>query len=218
VLKNKTSPVMDGRMVCKCSSSDRTKGGQEMTVNSTAEIQKRVAAGKITWAEPLMMLSARTVFGWISQALVAALFLRDNADAWEKAREWWPVFGTLMDIGCLVLLIWLTRREGIRLFDLGDYRRERWLRDVGIGLALSVPWLLGSAGLSVGTVMLLGYTPPTAEVEMPMWGILYTFIIWPIIWVPAEHYRYGGYSLPRVEALIGKKWLAVAVVGSFAVL
>jgi hypothetical protein len=38
----------------------------------------------------------------------------------------------LVDVACLVLLVWLTRREGIRLFDLGNYRREGWLPDVGM--------------------------------------------------------------------------------------
>lgn len=186
--------------------------------NSITEIQKRVAAGKITWIGPLMMLSARTVFGWIAQALVAVLFFRGSADAWKKAGEWWPAFGTLIDVGCIITLLYLTRREGIRLFDLGKYRRERWLRDVLIGLGLFVPMFLGSVGLTLGTMALLGYTPPTAKVELPTWGILYSLIIWPIIWAPTEDNTYAGYSLPRVEALTGKKWLAVVVVGFFGVL
>lgn len=33
-----------------------------MKVNSTAEIQKRVAAGKITWTGPLIMLVARSIW------------------------------------------------------------------------------------------------------------------------------------------------------------
>ena len=67
-------------------------------------------------------------------------------------------------------------------------------------------------------MMLLGYTPQTAEVEMPLWGILYVLVIWPIIWAPTEDYTYGGYSLPRVEALTGKRWLTLLVVGFFGVL
>lgn len=186
--------------------------------NSITEIRKRVAAGKIPWAGPLIVMSARTVFGWIGQALLAVLFYRGSVDAWRKAGEWWPAYGTLMDIACLVLLVWLTRREGIRLFDLGNYRREGWLRDVLIGLAVFVPMLVLSAGLSVGTMMLLGYTPQTAEVEMPLWRIVYILVIWPIIWAPTEDYTYGGYSLPRLEALTGKRWLTLVVVTFFAVL
>jgi membrane protease YdiL (CAAX protease family) len=50
---------------------------------------------------------------------------------------------------------------------------------------------------------------------MPMVGLLYSLIIWPVIWAFAEDTTYAGYSLPRVEALTGRKWLAVVVVGFF---
>jgi hypothetical protein len=45
-----------------------------MTVNSITEIQKRVAATKITWARPLTLLAARSVLAVICQALVTAVF------------------------------------------------------------------------------------------------------------------------------------------------
>jgi hypothetical protein len=40
-----------------------------------------------------------------------------------------PVYGTLIDAGCLALLWRLTRREGIRLFDLVGFARTRLVRD-----------------------------------------------------------------------------------------
>jgi membrane protease YdiL (CAAX protease family) len=48
-----------------------------------------------------------------------------------------------------------------------------------------------------------------------MAGLLYSLIIWPTIWAFAEDNTYSGYSLPRVEALTGRKWLAVVVVCFF---
>jgi hypothetical protein len=98
-----------------------------MIVNSTAEIQQRVAAGKITWAGPLIMLVARSILAVICQVLVAAIFFRGSADGWDQAGEWWRVYGTAIDAGCILLLLWLTRREGIRLFDLGSYGPQRLL-------------------------------------------------------------------------------------------
>ena len=59
-----------------------------MTVNSTAEIRKRVAAGQITWIEPLVMLVARSVLAVVCQALVAAISFQGSADAWNEAGEW----------------------------------------------------------------------------------------------------------------------------------
>jgi hypothetical protein len=187
--------------------------------NSTAEIQKRVAAGKITWAGPLIMLVARSILAVICQALVAVLFYGGSAGGWKQAGEWWTVYGTMMDAGCIVLLVWLTRREGIRLFDLGSYRRKRWLRDVLIGLGLWVPIfpiVVLLPIIVIGGVVYGGAPQPATG--LPMVGLLYSLIIWVPIWAFAEDNVYFGYSLPRVEALTGRKWLAVVVVGFFAAL
>ncbi len=148
---------------------------------------------------------------------MAAIFFAGSADAWNEAGQWWRVYGTVIDVGCIVLLVWLARREGIRLFDLGTYSRERWKRDVLIGLGLFVPFFLLAfllPGLLVAFAIYGGPTPgPTGA--MPMVGLLYSLIIWPVIWAFAEDNTYAGYSLPRVEALTGRKWLAVVVVGFF---
>jgi len=190
-----------------------------MTVNSTAEIRERVVAGRITWAGPLIMLVARSVLAVVCQALVAALLTPGSADAWNEAGHWWRVYGTAIDAGCLILLFWLTRREGIRLFDLGTYSRQRWMRDLGIGLALSVPLLLAFAVPTVLTeAILYGGPAPLPGSELPLAGLLYALVLWPVIWALAEDNTYFGYSLPRLEALTGKKWLAVVVVVAFAAL
>lgn len=191
-----------------------------MTVNSTAEIQKRVAAGRITWAGPLIMLVVRSVLAVICQALVAAIFFRGSADAWDEAGQWWRVYGTVIDVGCILLLVRLTRREGMRLFDLGNYRRERWLRDVLIGLGLFVPILVLAIVLSgyIASFVIYGGPPPTSADSLPVVGLLYALIIWPILWAFAEDNTYFSYSLPRLEALTGRTWLAVVVVVFFAAL
>ncbi len=188
-----------------------------MTLNSQTEVQQRVAAGKITWAGPLIMLVARSVFAVICQALVAAIFYSGNPDGWEEAGQWWTVYGTVIDAGCLALLIWLTRREGIRLFDLGNYSRERWLRDVLIGLGLFVvifPTLLFAPVTFLTTVF--DAAPPMGV--LPMAGLLYSLIIWPVIWAFAEDNTYLSYSLLRIAALAGRMWIAVAAVVFFGVL
>lgn len=190
-----------------------------MNPNSRDEIQRRVAAGQITWMWPLLMLLARSVFAVSAQALVAILFFGGSATPWEEAGQWWMVYGTLIDAGCLALLLWLTRREGIRLFDLGSYKRERWLRDGLIGLGLFVPIfpILAFAPLTIALVVLYGPDIPPAAV-LPLPGFLYSLIVWPVIWAFAEDSTYLGYSLPRIETLSGRSWLAVVIVGFFAVL
>jgi hypothetical protein len=72
------------------------------------------------------MLFARAACAVGAQALVAAVFaLRSSPTPWHDAEPWVPVYGTLIDAGCLALLWRLTRREGIRLFDLVGFSRLR---------------------------------------------------------------------------------------------
>ena len=189
-----------------------------MGANAPAEIKRRVTAGKITWAGPLTMLVARSILAVICQALVAAIFFPGGANGWEEAGQWWRVYGTVIDAGCIVLLVWLTRREGIRLLDLGSYSRERWLRDVLIGLGLFVPVFLLTMFLpgNLASIVIYGGPPPTAAGSLPLVGLLYAVIIWPIIWAFVEDNVYFGYTLPRLEALTGNKWLAVILLSFFA--
>ena len=91
------------------------------------------------------MLFARTGWAVVAQALVAAVFaLRTSPTPWHDAEPWLPVYGTMIDAGCLVLLWRLTRREGLRLFDLVGVERTRVVRDVLLGLALIPPSLVWS--------------------------------------------------------------------------
>ncbi len=122
----------------------------------------------------------------------------------------------LVGLGCLIPLFFLVRREGIRILDLGNYRREGWLRDVLIGVGLFVPFILLGMGVIFGGMALFQYTPPAPTGQLPIWVILFTIIVWPIIWAFSEDNTYLGYSLPRVEALTGgRKWLAAVVVWFF---
>jgi membrane protease YdiL (CAAX protease family) len=188
--------------------------------NSATEIQKRVAAGRITWVGPLIMLVARSVLAVLCQALVATVFFRGSVDAWEEAGQWWRVYGTVIDVGCIALLVWLARREGIRLFDLGSYSRKHWLRDVLIGLGLFVPIFVLTM-LLPGTIagfVIYGGPAPTPASGLPVLGSLYALIIWPIIWAFAEDNVYFSYTLPRLEVLTGRTWSAVVVLSFFAAL
>jgi membrane protease YdiL (CAAX protease family) len=191
-----------------------------MSVNSANEIQMRVQAGKLSWVGPLIALVARSILAVICQALLAAVFFRGKAGAWDQAGAWWRVYGTVIDAGTLLLLTWLTRREGIRLFDLGTYARERWLRDVGIGLAFFVP-IFALTMMLPGTLtgmLFYGGSVPDTTASLPTGALIYALLIWPVIWAFAEDNLYFGYSLPRLEALTGKKWLSVALVSVFATL
>ena len=95
--------------------------------NSRAAIFERRAAGVLTWSGPALMLFARSAFAVAAQGLVAAIYAsHGSATPWRDAGAWLPVYGTLIDAGCLSLLWWFARREGITLLDLIGFQRKRW--------------------------------------------------------------------------------------------
>src|SRR5215208_5756942 len=101
-----------------------------MDPNSHEALLRRREAGTLKWRGPALMLFARTAFGVGAQAIVAAVFvLRASPAPWHDAEPWLPVYGTLIDAGCLTLLWRLRRREGIRRFDLVGVERTRLARD-----------------------------------------------------------------------------------------
>jgi hypothetical protein len=97
-----------------------------MDPNSREALLRRREAAMLTWRGPALMLFARAASAVGAQAIVAAVFaLRASPTPWHDAEPWLPVYGTLIDAGCLALLWRLTRREGIRLVDLVGFERTR---------------------------------------------------------------------------------------------
>jgi membrane protease YdiL (CAAX protease family) len=161
------------------------------------------------------MVFARLALAVIAQALVAGLFaLRGNPTPWQAAAPWWVVYGTLIDIACLAALAWLTRREGLRLFDLIGYDRRRLGRDLLVGLGFIVIYfvLFMGGGMIFGPVFYGVSQAPSPYGNLPLWGALFSLIVWPVLWAIAEQMTYLGYSLPRLEALSARAWLAVLIV------
>lgn len=188
---------------------------QTIASNSQAALLDRKAAGRLTWSGPLLMLFARSAFAVIAQCLVAAIYLvRGSATPWHDAGAWLPVYATLIDVGCIGLLWWLTRREGIGLLDLTDFDRKRLGRDVLLGLALIPPSLLIIlAGNFASNLLVYGTLGlPDIFQPLPFWAALYGVLVFPLLWGITEQTTYNGYLLPRFQALSGSTGLAVAVV------
>jgi membrane protease YdiL (CAAX protease family) len=187
----------------------------EKLPNQKAALQERRQAGQISWAWPVILLFARFILAVIAQATVAgAYMLQGHPTPWQAAAPWWIVYGTAIDIVCLVLLWRLARREGVRLWSLVTSQRKRLGRDLLMGLALVVPFALTMVGLAmVFTPVIYGDTPPPAVmIPLPLWAALYSLLVWPVIWAFAEEMTYLGYSLPRLEVLSGRAWPAVLMV------
>jgi len=186
-----------------------------MDSSSNEALLSRVNTGTLTWRGPALMLFARAACAVGAQALVAGIFaLRSSPTPWHDAEPWLPVYGTLIDAGCLALLWRLTHREGIRLFDLVGFQRTRLARDVALGVALiPVSLVFIFAGTYAAGWLVYGkVAPPYFLGNLPLPAALYGVLVWPFIWGLTEQMTYNGYLLPRFQVLSRSTSLAVAIV------
>jgi hypothetical protein len=131
--------------------------------NDTDALVWRLDAGTLTWRRPALMLFARSAWAVVAQALVAVIFAwRSSPTPWHDSEPWLPVYGTLIDAGCLALLWLFTRREGIGLFDLVGFDRRRLRADVLLGFVLipvGLAFILGGI-YATGWLVYGTLTPP----------------------------------------------------------
>jgi hypothetical protein len=185
-----------------------------MDANGFESLLRRRDAGALTWRGPALMLFARSACAVVAQALVAAIFaLRSSSTPWLDAAPWLPVYGTLIDAGCLALLWRLTRREGIGLFDLA-FERARVGRDIVLGLVLvplSLVFILGGV-YAAGWLLYGTLTPPYLIQPLPLPAALYAAVVFPVVWGLTEQMTYNAYLAPRFQVLCGSTALAVGLV------
>jgi membrane protease YdiL (CAAX protease family) len=187
--------------------------------NSKSALALRASRGQLTWSGPLLLVVGRSALILAAQAVVACgLWLRSRSWSWDAAAKWWSVYGTLVDIGCLALMVVYTRKEGIRLRDLIGPVRLRWGRDLFLGAGIFMlvfPFFILVSPVAMrllyGTTPLPTFSGLTGRV-LPLWAVVYSFSIWLLIWSPTEEITYQGYALPRLEALFKSRWKAVALV------
>ena len=191
------------------------------SANSHAELRKRVAEGQITYLGPLLVTSSRAVFLITAQALVAGIFvLLGNPSPWRSAAPWWSVYGTLVDLGCLALIIHFTHKDGLRLRDL--IGRINWRWDLFLAATfLAIVFACFMVAARPSALIAYGrhlpdlyhlYPGIVSERKLPVWAIVYSCSVFLMIWSPTEELTYQGYALPRLYALSGRRWVAVLVV------
>src|SRR3954467_1486330 len=89
---------------------------------------------------PALKLFARSAFAVATQGLVAAIYATHGSGTpWRDAGAWLPVYGTLIDAGCLCLPWWLAQRKGITVLDLIGFDRKREGRVLGCLALCSKP-------------------------------------------------------------------------------
>ena len=160
------------------------------------------------------MLFARGACAVAAQAVVAIiLVMRASPTPWRDSEPWLPVYGTLIDAGCLLLLWRLTRREGIGVIDLVGFARRRLLRDALLGVALIPVSLvfIFSGTYAAGWIVYRALAQPYFLGGLPLPAALYGVIVFPFIWGLTEQMTYNGYLVARIQVLSGTR-MAVAVV------
>jgi len=188
-------------------------------LNSKQVLTERARIGTLGWAGPWLVLVGRSVLIIAAQAITACvLWLQSHSWSWNAAAKWWTVYGTLVDIGCLALMAAYTRKEGIRLRDLIGRVRLRWGRDVLLGIGMCVlvfPFFILGAASATRIVYGSGQPPSLAGLAdarvLPLWGIIYSFSLWWLIWSPTEEMTYRGYAFPRFEVLCRNRGLAIGL-------
>jgi len=189
-------------------------------VNAPSRIQERLAAGRIPWIGPLLLVTARSALWLVLQSLLALVFWAQHRPApMQAAGQWWPVYANLGDLGCLIGMKYFTRKEGIRLRDLIGPIRMRWGHDLflGIGiLALAFPCAM--FGSYLAQILVYG-SPAKVPIEfilqrhtLPLWATVYSLTVWWVIQSATEEMTYQGYVLPRLEALTSRTWIAFSIV------
>jgi hypothetical protein len=183
--------------------------------SSSDALRRRLQSGALTWRGPVLILFARSLFAIAVQALVAALFvLRGSPTPWQDAEPWLPVYGTLIDAGCLAILWLFARREGIRLVDLVGFERKGVWRDAGHGLLVLPVYLafILAGVFAAGWIVYGTLRPPYVSGPLPLPAVVYGVLVWPLIWGVTEQTTYNGYLLPRLQVLCRKTWIAVVCV------
>lgn len=180
-----------------------------------AALVRREHTGALTWRGPALMLVARPAFAVVAQALVAAIFaLRSSPAPWHDAEPWMPVYGTLIDVGCLTLLWQLTRREGIGVGDLIGFDRSLLGRDLLLGIVFIPVGLALILGGVYATGWLVYGTPASPYLfgQLPLPAALYGVFVFPFIWGLTEQMTYNGYLVRRFRVLCRSASLSVALV------
>jgi hypothetical protein len=80
----------------------------------------------ISWRWPVTMVFARFILALVLQLLLALVYFSfKDQHPLQSAGRWFTVYGSLIDIGCLILINRQLRKEGIKIRDLLNFDRNR---------------------------------------------------------------------------------------------
>jgi len=159
----------------------------------------------------VLMVFARMIFAFLAQGIIALLFFRNVSHPLQAAAPWWPVYGTLIDVGCFLLL---RHWSAETLADLIQFNRKLLFKDFFSGLKM-ILWVFPLAMGGIVSFSLIFFNspqPPEIYQPLPFWAAIYSLTVFPLIWALMEQTTYQGYALNQLTALFQHKGLSVALV------
>ncbi|MHA1954139.1 MAG: CPBP family glutamic-type intramembrane protease [Candidatus Heimdallarchaeaceae archaeon] len=191
---------------------------QTSNLNSRDILEQKIKDNKLKLWWVVIVLPLRFALAFGAQGITALIFrATGELTPWQSAGEWWIVYGTIIDLGCLLAIYLATRKEGIRLWDLLSFDKSKLKKDLLLGLLFYVI----AGAVSFGAIAAMGFIvygvfpAPTSITRLPLGGLIYSFSIFPIFWAIAEEITYNGYLFPRLEAFTKSTWKAYLIVVPF---
>lgn len=195
----------------------------QITPNSVAVLAAERAAGRLRWNWPLFFCFIR--FPLLTACFAVALWVYrmvGSAHASELAQAFTRYNAPLLvDVCCIALLVWRLRREGLTLRQLVLPTRQYLVHDLirGILILAPVAFVIG-----IFNVLYSILSAPTALQSVGVgsilnpfgapWHVVITMLLIPVSSGITEELVYRGYALPRLQALAGQRWKAIAIMAA----
>jgi hypothetical protein len=176
------------------------------------------AAATAGRASDAIRLVATRIGLWVGlQLLLAGLLILTGSvatgEALNSAAAWWMVYAVLVDLGTLIVIFGLLRRDRLSYRSLLGPPAAVWqiaLGALGV-LAATMPAVAFST--EVNEAFYGDQTPPfLAVIDVPPLASIFSLVVVTVLTEFAEPVAYLGVILPRLERLLGRSWLAATIV------
>ncbi len=179
-------------------------------------INQRIIQNKLS-NRVFFSLMMRTLLFVLFGAIIVGLFaLLGNETPLKAAEKWWPFQAILANIATYFILRMFLKKEGLTYLSIFNYEKGRKKKDAVETLwLLIVGMIVGAIPLYVCAYLLFGtfHLPTTMLQEIPLWALIIALVVFPLSNALVETPTYIGYALPRIEAVTGKRWLAIVLAG-----
>jgi len=156
----------------------------------------------------VLKLSLRFVLCFIVQFIVETV-------AKKNVWNWWPVYGTIVDFVCLLIIRYEGKKSNMGLVGMIKNRffvKKTVIRSILVGLVY-IP--IAVIGVVSAQIIIYGKeSPPKYIGGLPGFAKLYSISVFPVIWGFTEDLFYLGCFLPRIRKSTNS-FLSYLIVGFF---